>query len=78
MSTFQRSNNIEMTFMKLNSQSTASKVTICKFSTEVEGIIGITFECFEVVTRRKVATIGLQTFQESSTSTLVFGSSTPK
>uniref|UniRef100_M1DDQ8 Uncharacterized protein n=1 Tax=Solanum tuberosum TaxID=4113 RepID=M1DDQ8_SOLTU len=67
-----------MTFMKNNSRSTASKATSSKFSTEVEVILDVTFGSFGVVTRNKVVTLGQQTLQVSSASTLVFGSSTPK
>ncbi|KAH0773265.1 hypothetical protein KY290_010402 [Solanum tuberosum] len=67
-----------MTSMKNNSRSTASKATSSKFSTEVEGILGVTFGSFGVVTRNKAATLGQQTLQVSSTSTPVFGSTTPK
>ncbi|KAH0707416.1 hypothetical protein KY289_012492 [Solanum tuberosum] len=55
-----------MTSMKNNSQSTA---TNSKFSTEVEGILGVTFGSFEVVTRSKAAT------SSSSTNALEGGSS---
>ena len=78
ISTFQTLKNIKMTSMKNNSQSTASKVTSSKFSTEVEDILGVTFGSFGVVTRSKAATLGQQTLQVSSASTLVFGTSTPK
>uniref|UniRef100_M1DTU7 Uncharacterized protein n=1 Tax=Solanum tuberosum TaxID=4113 RepID=M1DTU7_SOLTU len=67
-----------MTFMKNNSRSTASKATSSKFSTEVEGILDVTFGSFGVVTRNKAATLGQQTLQVSSASTPVFGSLTPK
>uniref|UniRef100_M1DA56 Uncharacterized protein n=1 Tax=Solanum tuberosum TaxID=4113 RepID=M1DA56_SOLTU len=67
-----------MTSMKKNSQSTASKATSFKFSTEVEGILGVTFGNFGVVTRSKIATLGQKALQVSSALTLVFGSSTPK
>uniref|UniRef100_M1DS75 Uncharacterized protein n=1 Tax=Solanum tuberosum TaxID=4113 RepID=M1DS75_SOLTU len=67
-----------MTSKKVNSQSTASKATSLRFSTEVEEILGVTFGYFGAVTRSKVATLGQQTLQVSSASTPVFGSSTPK
>ncbi|KAH0773524.1 hypothetical protein KY290_010661 [Solanum tuberosum] len=67
-----------MTSMKNNSRSTASNATSSKFSTEVEGILGVTFGSFRVVTRSKAATLGQQTPQVLSASTPVFGSSTPK
>ena len=78
ISTFQTLKNIKMTSMKKNSQSTASKVTSSKFSTEVEDILGVTFGSFGAVTTSKAATLGQQTLQVSSASTPVFGSSTPK
>ncbi|KAH0775693.1 hypothetical protein KY290_007104 [Solanum tuberosum] len=64
--------------MKNNSRSTASKATSSKFSTEVEGILDVTFGSFGVVTRNKAATLGQQTLQVSSASTPIFGSSTLK
>ncbi|KAH0725020.1 hypothetical protein KY284_000885 [Solanum tuberosum] len=64
--------------MKINSQSTSYKATSSKFSTEVEGIHGVTFGSFGVVTRSKATMLGQQTLQVSSPSTPVFGSSTPK
>uniref|UniRef100_M1DVG3 Uncharacterized protein n=1 Tax=Solanum tuberosum TaxID=4113 RepID=M1DVG3_SOLTU len=67
-----------MTSTKNNSRSTASKATSSKFSTEVEGILGVTFGSFGAVTRSKTATLGQQTLQVSSASTPVFGSTTPK
>uniref|UniRef100_M1DAW3 Uncharacterized protein n=1 Tax=Solanum tuberosum TaxID=4113 RepID=M1DAW3_SOLTU len=67
-----------MTSMKNNSRSTASKATSSKFSTEVEGILDVTFGSFGVVTRKKAATLGQQTLQVLSASTPVFGSSNPK
>uniref|UniRef100_M1ALA0 Uncharacterized protein n=1 Tax=Solanum tuberosum TaxID=4113 RepID=M1ALA0_SOLTU len=67
-----------MTSVKNNSRSTASKATSSKFSTEVEGILGVTFGSFRVVTRSKAATLRQQTLQVSPASTLVFGSTTPK
>ncbi|KAH0781741.1 hypothetical protein KY290_001339 [Solanum tuberosum] len=67
-----------MTFKKINSQSIASKVTNSKFSTEVEGIPGVTLGNFEVITRSKVTMLGKQTLQVSSTSNSIFESSTPK
>uniref|UniRef100_M1AX08 Uncharacterized protein n=1 Tax=Solanum tuberosum TaxID=4113 RepID=M1AX08_SOLTU len=67
-----------MTSMKNNSQSNASKATSSKLSTEVEGILGVTFGSFEVVTRSKVAMLGQQTLQVSSALTPVFGSATSK
>uniref|UniRef100_M1DCA9 Uncharacterized protein n=1 Tax=Solanum tuberosum TaxID=4113 RepID=M1DCA9_SOLTU len=67
-----------MISVKNNSRSTASKATSSKFSTEVEGILGVTFGSFRAVTRSKTATLGQQTLQVSSASTPVFGSTTPK
>ena len=64
--------------MSNNSRSTTSKATSSKLSTEVKGILGVTFGSFGSVTRSKTATLGQQTLQVSSTSTPVFGSSTPK
>ena len=64
--------------MNNKSRSTTSKATSSKLSTEVNGILGVTFGSFGAVTRSKAATLGQQTVQVSSSSTLVFGSSTPK
>ncbi|KAH0684682.1 hypothetical protein KY289_022434 [Solanum tuberosum] len=67
-----------MTSMKNNSQLTASKATSSKFSTEVEGILGVTFGSFGAVTRSKTAMLGQQTLQVLSASTPIFRSATPK
>uniref|UniRef100_M1DNH9 Uncharacterized protein n=1 Tax=Solanum tuberosum TaxID=4113 RepID=M1DNH9_SOLTU len=66
-----------MYFKKVNSQSSVSKATNFKFSGEFEGILGVTIECFRVVTRSKAARLGQKIFQVSSTSTLSFRSLTP-
>ena len=63
--------------MKIKSQSTASKATIFKFSTEVKDICGVTFKIFGAISRNKAAMLGQQTLRVSSTSTPNFGS-TPK
>ncbi|XP_049344694.1 uncharacterized protein LOC125809066 [Solanum verrucosum] len=67
-----------MTSMKNSSQSTASKASSSKFSIEVDGILGVTFESFGAVTRSKAATLGQKALQVSSASTPIFGSLTPK
>lgn len=67
-----------MTSMKNNFESTASKDTSSKFSTEVEGILGVTFGSFEAVKRSKASMLGQKTLQVSSASTTILGSSTPK
>ena len=67
-----------MTSKKVNSQSTAHKAADSKFSAEVESILDVTFGSFGAVTRSKANMMGQQTHRVSTTSTPVFGSSTPK
>lgn len=58
--------------MKNNSQSTAYNVTSYKFSSKVEGILGVTFGSFGTVKKSKCSTLGQQTLKVLSVSTPVF------